>query len=88
MDVEAFMKEFHEKGTLSKHIGASFIALIGKKADAENVREFRPISHIGDFQPISYIGAIYKVLAKVLASRVQKVLPTLISAAQRTFAHG
>lgn len=87
MDVVAFMKEFHEKGKLSKHIGASFIALIAK-ADAENVREFRPISHIGDFQPISYIGAIYKVLARVLASRVQKVLPTLISAAQRTFAHG
>lgn len=88
MDVMAFMTEFHEKGKLSKHIGASFIALIAKKADAENVQEFQPISHIGDFQPISHIGAIYKVQAKVLASRIQKVLTTLISAAQGTFAHG
>lgn len=36
VDVVAFMTEFHEKGKLSKHIGASLIALIAK-ADAENV---------------------------------------------------
>lgn len=79
MDVMAFMKEFHEKGKFSKHIGASFIVLIAKKAGAENIRDFRPIS---------LIGAIYKVLAKVLASRLQKVLPSLISAAKGAFVHG
>ena len=79
MDVMTFMKEFHENGKLSKHIDALFIVLITKKADVENIRDFRLIS---------LIGAIYKVLAKVLASRLQKVLPWLISAAQGAFVHG
>ena len=71
--------EFHERGTLSKYIGVSFIVLIPKKADAENIK---------DFWPISLISAIYKVLAKVLASRLQKVLPSVISTVQGAFVDG
>ena len=58
-DVMIFMKEFLVRGKLSKHIGASFITLIAKKAGAKNIKDYRPIS---------LIGAIYKVLAKVLAT--------------------
>lgn len=47
-----YMKEF------PKHIGASFISLIVKRAGAENLK---------DYWPISLIGAVYKVLARVLA---------------------
>lgn len=61
LDAMTFTKEFHEKGKLSKQIGASFIVLIAKKAGAEN---------IWDFRPINLIGAIYKLLAKLLASRL------------------
>ena len=57
------------RGKLSKHIGASFITLIAKKLGAESIK---------DFWPISLIGSINKELAKVLATRLQKVLPTLI----------
>lgn len=78
-DVMQFMREFHKRGKLSKHIGASFITLIAKKVGAESIKDFRPIS---------LIGSIYKVLAKVLATRLQKVLPTLFSDAQGAFVHG
>eukprot|EP00268_Persea_americana_P004181 TRINITY_DN11318_c0_g1_i2.p1 TRINITY_DN11318_c0_g1~~TRINITY_DN11318_c0_g1_i2.p1 ORF type:complete len:108 (+),score=7.43 TRINITY_DN11318_c0_g1_i2:273-596(+) len=66
-------------GKLSKHIGASFIILIAKKSGPENIQDLRPIS---------LIGSIYKILAKVLASRLQKVLPTLMSYSQGAFVHG
>lgn len=46
-DVTAFMKEFHSRAWLSKGLGASFIALIPKKAGAYNIRDFRPISLVG-----------------------------------------
>ena len=51
---------------LSNHIGASFITLIAKKSGAESIKDLRLTS---------LIGSIYKVLAKLLASRLQKVLP-------------
>ena len=74
-----FMKEFHVRGKLSKHIGASFTTLVAKKAGAENIKDYRPIS---------LIGAIYKILAKVLATRIKNVLPQLTSPAQGAFVHG
>ena len=44
---------------------ATFIALIPKKNDASNIR---------DFQPISLVGSVYKILSKVLANRLRVVL--------------
>ena len=79
VDVLNFMREFHDRGKLSKHIGATFITLIEKKASAE---------YINDYRPISLIGSIYKILAKVLTTRLQKVLPQLISTAQGAFFNG
>eukprot|EP00268_Persea_americana_P006200 TRINITY_DN12216_c0_g1_i5.p1 TRINITY_DN12216_c0_g1~~TRINITY_DN12216_c0_g1_i5.p1 ORF type:complete len:120 (+),score=13.69 TRINITY_DN12216_c0_g1_i5:476-835(+) len=67
VDIMAFMKEFHSKGRLSKSISASFIALISKKTGADSIKDFRPIS---------LLGSIYKILAKVLAYRLQKILPS------------
>lgn len=64
-DVMAFIKEFHARGKLSKNLGASFIALISK---------MERVAQLKDFKPISLIGSIHKILAKVLATRLQKVL--------------
>ena len=69
-DLFAFMKEFHFRGKPPRHLGASFIMLISKKSG---------VVCIQDFCPINLIGYVYKILAKVLASRLQKVLPNLIS---------
>ena len=72
-DLLAVMKKFHQKGKLSRGLGASFIALIPKKEGVIGIK---------DYQPISLIGNIYKILAKVLAGRMQKVLPNIISKEQ------
>ena len=74
-----FFKEFHQRGKISKNIRASFIALIPKNKGAE---------HIKDFRPISLVGSIYKILAKVLASRLQKVMASIISQSQAAFVQG
>lgn len=68
-DVIAFMKEFHSRGKPSKCMRASFIVLIPKKLGNIVVKDFRPI----------ILGIIYKILAKALACRIQKVLPSTIS---------
>eukprot|EP00268_Persea_americana_P020047 TRINITY_DN2032_c0_g1_i12.p1 TRINITY_DN2032_c0_g1~~TRINITY_DN2032_c0_g1_i12.p1 ORF type:complete len:262 (+),score=40.11 TRINITY_DN2032_c0_g1_i12:330-1115(+) len=79
VDIMVFIKEFHSRGKLSKSIGASFIALIPKKTGADSIRDFRPIS---------LLGSIYKILAKVLAFRLQKILPSIISLSQGAFVQG
>ena len=47
----------------------TFISLIPKKADAVEVRDFRPIS---------LIGGVYKIIAKVLANRLKMVLGDIV----------
>jgi hypothetical protein len=34
---------------------------------------------LGDFRPISLLGSLYKLIAKVLASRLAKVMNSLIA---------
>ena len=43
---------------------------------------------IRDYRPISLLGSIYKILAKILAGRIQKVLPSIISNEQGAFLKG
>ena len=70
VDIIDFFREFHQKGKISNNIGASFIALIPKNKGAECIKDFRPIS---------LIGSICKILTKVLASRLQKAMSSIIS---------
>lgn len=72
-DIMAFMKEFHLRGWLSKSIGASLIALIPKKFVTDRMKDLKPI------------GNIYKILAKVLATGLQKILPSSISPSHGVF---
>jgi hypothetical protein len=71
-----FFAEVHTHYKFDKSLNASFIALIPKKQNASNIR---------DFQPISLIGSVYKLLAKVLANRLRVVLDSLISESQNAF---
>ena len=41
-----------------------------------------------DFRPISLVGELYKVLAKVLANRLKKVVGQVVSKAQNAFVEG
>ena len=74
-----FFNEFHVNGVITGELGATFIALVPKKDGAISIKDFRPIS---------LIGSLYKILAKVLANRLCKVLPEIISEIQGAFVDG
>ena len=62
-----------------KSFNAFFLALILKKVDAVEVKDFRPIS---------LVGGIYKIISKVLANRFRRVAHGLISNSQNAFVKG
>ena len=43
---------------------------------------------VKDFRPISLVGSVYKILAEVLANRLSSVLSTIISPSQNAFVQG
>ena len=78
-EILEFFKEFHDQNTFLKSINNTFLVLIPKKGGAE---EF------GDFRPISLLGGLYKMLAKVLANRLKKVIDKVVSHDQNAFVKG
>ncbi|GKV11786.1 hypothetical protein SLEP1_g23006 [Rubroshorea leprosula] len=68
-DVIGFVQEFHEHGKLVRGSNSSFIALILKVENPYRIKDYRPIS---------LIGVMYKILAKLLANRLRKVLDKII----------
>ncbi|XP_059650410.1 uncharacterized protein LOC132296212 [Cornus florida] len=46
-EVMGTFQEFHSHGTFEKSLNASFIALIPKKGNASDIKDFRPISLVG-----------------------------------------
>nr|GFA25188.1 RNA-directed DNA polymerase, eukaryota, reverse transcriptase zinc-binding domain protein [Tanacetum cinerariifolium] len=75
-DVVAAVQHFFTSGNFPKGCNASFIALIPKIPDAKLVKDFRPIS---------LIGSLYKIIAKILATRLVGVLGDLVSEVQSAF---
>ncbi|GKV37508.1 hypothetical protein SLEP1_g45534 [Rubroshorea leprosula] len=78
-DVIGFVQEFHEHGKLVRGSNSSFITLIPKVENPQRIEEYRPIS---------LIGAMYKILAKLLANRLRKVLDKIIGEQQMAFIEG
>ena len=75
----SFSREFYEHDKFVKSLNAIFMVLILKKAGAED---------LGDFRPISLLGSLYKWLAKVLANRLKNVVGKVVSKAQGAFVEG
>ncbi|GKB45996.1 RNA-directed DNA polymerase, eukaryota, reverse transcriptase zinc-binding domain protein [Tanacetum coccineum] len=75
-DVVDFVQHFFNSGTLPRGCNTSFITLIPKVPNPMVV---------SDFRPISLIGAQYKIIAKVLANRLARVIDTIISQEQSAF---
>ena len=69
-EVLGFFKEFHEHSRFAKSLNATFLVLIPKK---QNVEDFK------DLRPISLVGGLYKILTKVLANRIKRVMNKVIS---------
>lgn len=65
-----FLSKFHRNGKLSKGINTTFLDLIHKVENSQR--------H-ADFQPISFVDCMYKVLAKVLANKLRKMMGSVLS---------
>lgn len=63
------IQHFHRLESFEKSINATFIALVRKKAQAMELKDFRPIN---------LIGGVYKIIAKILAKRVKRVIHKLV----------
>ena len=51
-----FFKEFYEKKKFVRNLNATFLVLIPKKGNVDDIK---------DYMPISKLGSLYKILAKV-----------------------
>ena len=69
-EVLGFFKEFHEQGRFVRQLNATFLVLIPKKQTVEDFKDLRPIN---------LVSGLYKILTKVLANRIKKVLDKVIS---------
>lgn len=78
-DFLKFLDEFYINGTFPRGCNTSFIALIPKMVDPQL---------LNDYRPISLIGCIYKIVAKLLANKLKKVLPCIIDERQSAFIEG
>jgi len=75
-EVMGAMAAFYASGYIPKGCNASFIALVPKVRDPVTLEQYRPIS---------LVGAMYKIISKVLAERLKKVLPSIIDESQSAF---
>ncbi|GKC25373.1 putative RNA-directed DNA polymerase, eukaryota, reverse transcriptase zinc-binding domain protein [Tanacetum coccineum] len=78
-DVVRFVRDFFQLGYFPKGCNSSFIALIPKVGDAKFVSEFRPIC---------LIGCQYKIIGKILANRLSRVIGSCVSVEQTAFIKG
>ena len=73
------MLNFTRTVVFEKSLNATFITLLPKVAGAEDIYKFRPIS---------LVGSVYKILAKVLASRLRSVIGRVVGPYQHAFVAG
>ena len=73
------LNEGYEKGNLSYLQRKGVVSLIFKGGDA---------MELGNWRPITLLNTDYKILASVLANRIQKVLPQLVSEDQVGYIKG
>jgi hypothetical protein len=78
-DFMAVFSEFYDRGEFVKSINSTFITLIPKVYGAKDIKDFRPIS---------LVGGMYKIIAKVLANRLRRVMDKVISKPQNAFVKG
>ncbi|MCH82386.1 LINE-1 reverse transcriptase like, partial [Trifolium medium] len=78
-EVRIFFDQFHGNDCFPKCLLSYFLTLIPKIKSPQG---------LGDFRPISLLGCWYKLLAKVLAGRLARVIGNLIPKTQSAFLKG
>jgi hypothetical protein len=78
-DLQKMIKGFMRKAKIGGGTNSTYLALIPKDSNPETFARFRPIS---------LCNASYKILAKLLASRIKPLLKRLISSPQGGFVEG
>nr|CAA66812.1 non-ltr retrotransposon reverse transcriptase-like protein [Arabidopsis thaliana] len=78
-EVTEAVQEFFRSGQLLKQWNATTLVLIPKITNS---------SKMTDFRPISCLNTLYKVIAKLLTSRLKKLLNEVISPSQSAFLPG
>ena len=78
-EVLGFFKEFFEYSRFVKSLNVTFLVLVPKRRTVEDLQDLRPIS---------LVGGLYKILIKVLANRIKRVMGLIISQSQNAFVEG
>lgn len=78
-EVTEAILEFFRSGELLKQWNSATLVLIPKISNA---------SQTTDFGPISCLNTVYKVISRLLASRLKEILPLMISKSQSAFLPG
>lgn len=76
--IEAIL-EFFRSGRILKQRNSDNLVLIPKNLNASQTTYFRPISRL---------NTVYKVISKLLASRLKEILPLMVSKSQSAFLPG
>ncbi|GJT40391.1 putative RNA-directed DNA polymerase, eukaryota, reverse transcriptase zinc-binding domain protein, partial [Tanacetum coccineum] len=79
IDIQNFVMRFFSSSSFPPGTNSLFFTLIPKVSN--------PL-YIKDFRPISLIGFQYKIVAKILANRLSKVMDSIISHKQSAFISG
>ena len=75
-DITQAVLYFLNSATLPPHLNHTFITLIPKVSNPEVASKFRPIS---------LYNVLYKIFSKVLANRLKRILPQIITKHQSAF---
>nr|XP_016440054.1 PREDICTED: uncharacterized protein LOC107765869 [Nicotiana tabacum] len=78
-DVVVAVKEFFSTGKMYKAVNCTAITLVPKTAHPATVKEYRPIAGC---------SVLYKIIAKILASRMQQMIADVICQAHAGFIPG
>lgn len=78
-EIRIMFDRFHANERLPKSFLSYFVTLIPKVKSLLSLKEFCPIS---------LLGCLYKVLSKVLAARLSKIMNSIISRSQSAFLKG
>nr|GEV35059.1 putative RNA-directed DNA polymerase, eukaryota, reverse transcriptase zinc-binding domain protein [Tanacetum cinerariifolium] len=79
MDIFKFVNSFFASGSMPQDANSSFFTLILKISNPLSVKDFRLIS---------LIGTHYKIISKLLANRLSKVIDKIVSKEQSAFILG